>query len=495
MNTEVPLRRRAQSLTVDLAKPIWMAWTAFALITMTTTRTDPDLWGHVRFGLDWLRTRTLPAADPYSFTQDRPWINHEWLSEALMGAAYLAGGAPGLVVLKMTVIGMALIVLLRRLRGCTPLMTAAVLSLAIVCVLPTSLTVRPQLWSVLGLVVLLSLLDRETPPDPARIVAGAALFALWANLHGGWITGTAVLGVYTTIRIARERRHVLRWAGFAAASVAGTLVNPYGIGLWRFLATTVRASRPDIGEWGPLTLQSPKILWFPLIATSVVAFALSRRAESRSKAEVWAVLALLIAGAVRVLRVAPLMGPAALVLLAPGICRAWGQSGRFKVASPSATAVFWIPAVVALVASVAPASRAFSCLPVAGSWAPDRTAAAYLRGARGRLVTTFDWGEYAIWHFGPDLQVSVDGRRETVYSDSVVQWHRAFERGDPKAQKIVAGLAPHYVWLPASRAAAKQWLLENGYRVEIDTGMSFVARREGTGQLAVPRESLPACFP
>ena len=495
MAREAPLRRSVQPFTGDLAGPIWIGWTAFALITLAATGADPDLWGHVRFGLDWLRTRTLPAADPYSFTQDRPWVNHEWLSEALMGTAYLLGGAQGLIVLKMAVIGMALIVLYRRLRQCTPLVSAAVLSLAIVCVLPISQTVRPQLWSMLGLVVLLSLINRTTAPDWRRAAAGAALFALWANLHGGWITGAAVLCAYTAVRVTRERRHLLRWSAFVAASLGGTLMNPYGLGLWRFLATTVRPSRPDITEWAPLTLASPVILWFPLAATALLALALSRRAESRPKAEVWAVLLLLIAGGVRVLRVGFLMGPAALVLLAPCVCRAWGDLGRFTVASRASTAVFWIPALVAIAASATPVSQAFACLPITAYWKPDLKAAAYLRGSAGRLVTTFDWGEYAIWHFGPDLRVSVDGRRETVYSDSVVQWHRAFERGDEEGQKVFAELAPEYVWLPASKARAKQWLLENGYRIEGDTGESFVASRRDAPRLAAPRALMSACFP
>src|SRR5947207_1477727 len=165
-----------------------------------------------------------------------------------MGGAYRLGGAAGLILLKIAVIGGALFVLSRRLRGSTPLVTAAALSLAIICVLPASLTVRPQLWSVLGLVLLLALLDRAETPGVSRVTASAALFAVWANLHGGWITGAAVLIVYTTIRVLRERRAIFRWTAFTMASIASTLANPYGVGLWRFLATTVRASRPDISE-------------------------------------------------------------------------------------------------------------------------------------------------------------------------------------------------------------------------------------------------------
>src|SRR5580693_300488 len=82
-----------------------MWWPLVGLVLLvfaaaTVTRTDADLWGHLRFGLDTLHAHRLTSVDPYSFTQDRPWINHEWLSEVQMGLAYAAAGAPGLALLK-----------------------------------------------------------------------------------------------------------------------------------------------------------------------------------------------------------------------------------------------------------------------------------------------------------------------------------------------------------------------------------------------------------
>ena len=56
-----------------------------------------------------------------------------------------------------------------------------------------------------------------------------------------------------------------------------------------------------------------------------------------------------------------------------------------------------------------------NCLAIKDVWMPDLAAAAQLKGLSGNLWTSFDWGEYAIWHFGPVLRVSIDGRRETVY--------------------------------------------------------------------------------
>ena len=59
------------------------------------TIADPDLWGHVRFGLDILETGRIVHADPYSYlTGEQPWINHEWLAEVVFYLLYRAGGFP-----------------------------------------------------------------------------------------------------------------------------------------------------------------------------------------------------------------------------------------------------------------------------------------------------------------------------------------------------------------------------------------------------------------
>jgi hypothetical protein len=203
----------------------------------------------------------------------------------------------------------------------------------------------------------------------------------------------------------------------------------------------------------------------------------------------------MLAAGLRVSRVAPLTCPAALALLAPHIVQAWGQRGRFTAPSRAAAAVLMLPAVFGLLAARAPVDRAFSCLPINDAWAPDREAAAQLLALRGRLWTTFNWGEYAIWHLGPDLRVSVDGRRETVYSDDLLEWTRAVERGDGDAIQRLASIGTEYVWLPASRSAARAALEQNGYRVDFQTDASFVAVRAGMPRLTSKAAALPPCFP
>jgi hypothetical protein len=493
-STIQPDRGNSSTGPVELRWQIWLPWSALALILLSATGTDPDLWGHVRFGLDFLHTRALPSIDPYSFTQDKPWVNHEWLSEALMAAAFALRGTTGLVILKTLVMACTVSVVWRRLHGASPVVCTAMTTLAIVGALPLSGTVRPQIWSALGLALLVPLLD-EKPPSLRRIIWGGVLFAAWANLHGGWITGGAALATHVAIRTARAPKELTAWLVLGTAALAGTLLNPYGVGLWRFLAATVRSSRPDISEWAAFGLHEPAIMWVSVAAPMTIMALLVRRRETRPPAETCVVVLLLVGAGLRVSRVAPLMCPAALALLAPSIARAWGARAALTAPSAPAAMLMLLPAAMSFFAVRAPLTQALTCLPIDDAWAPDRSAAAQLRGLSGNLWTTFDWGEYAIWHFGPALRVSIDGRRETVYSDDLGAWNRAAENGEQRAVLRMLALRPHYIWLPLGRLPVLSGLIDRDYRVDLETGTSFIATRRDLPRVASRMAPLPGCFP
>ncbi len=113
------------------------------------TTSDTDLWGHVRFGQDLLRD-TGAAAGRYRrmpSTSDRPWINHEWLAELAMGAAFDAAGVAGLLLLKAALLLGSLIVVAWAVDRAAGGRAAgiAIFSLAsLMGVLPLFATLRPQ---------------------------------------------------------------------------------------------------------------------------------------------------------------------------------------------------------------------------------------------------------------------------------------------------------------------------------------------------------------
>ena len=112
------------------------------------------------------------------------------------------------------------------------------------------------------------------------------------------------------------------------------------------------------------------------------------------------------------------------------------------------------------------------------------------------MLTWYDWGEYVIWHFGPGLQVSMDGRRETVYSDGTIQAHRRFYAGDGTARQFLQQLHPDYIWVPqrlpiAHQLAASEWIPVFSGQVSV----VFARRGAGPFQQVSPLGSAARCFP
>lgn len=445
-----------------------------AFVGLTFTRADADLWGHLRFGLDILRDWRLPVADPYSFTQDVPWVNHEWLSELVMGAAVAAFGYAGIPLLKGLLAGAAALVLWRSLGGVQAGVRTAIAVVAFAGTIHQTSSLRPQLWTFLLLAIECRLLASG---ERRHLLWLPALFVVWVNAHGGWIVGLGVLGAWGGVKffLAPDTRR--DWVAVAAAVLAATLVNPYGWGLWQFVAGTVRMER-SIDEWQPLATL-PWTHWVPwLLAAAATIWAGRRQLPHRWS--VLAVLAMLAYAAARVQRIESLFVTAAVVLLAPAFRAAWPRPiVHLTYPRPRFEGVVAALAFVALAAaSIAGASRTLGCVPILSPWSPDLEARQFLDGAQpGRLVTHFNWGEYAIWHFGPRLRVSMDGRRETVYSEGRLLDHDAVVLGDEQGLDLLRSWRPEYVWLPRASQATRTWLASNGYRIDFEGLRSFIAVR------------------
>jgi hypothetical protein len=480
-----------------LRAAIW----AFVVLLVSTTLADPDLWGHLRFGLDMLASGTLHTSDPYSFTADRPWINHEWLAELLMGLSYTWLGTLGLGILKLSVVAVVGVTLFSVAREEKALPFARDLFVAVAVFVSYSRTqvVRPQLFSVAILCVVLYLLRRVDRGKRAALWGVPVCFAVWANFHGGWIVGLAVLGTWMAGDLWRQWSlgRFVSYAMAGALSIAATLVNPYGVGLWQFLASTVRPERPDITDWLPLLSLPPAVLVIEAILPAIASMALLAK-EASSSERAWrrvplrdaAVIALLLAATFRIGRVDAFLQCAIAMLLAQpivGLLNRIDLNLRPVFRRPSfAVAVLTIG--LAAYAGVA-AVRNLRVIRVEGPWIPDRVAAMLLRDARpnARVLTWFDWGEYALWQLSPaGIRVSMDGRRETVYSAGVTSDHRRFYAGQPDMIDYPDRIGADHVWLP-SRLAVIEPLMRNGWTKVIDTGRSIVLARSGP-PIAVPHQ-------
>jgi hypothetical protein len=528
---------------------VHLALGALLLVIVTATLADPDLWGHLRFGRDVVAAGAIPKSDVYSFTADRPWINHEWLAEVLMYAAYAKGRTPGLVAFKA---GLALATIgvvlwsLRRFRP-PPMTYDVVAVVTVVGILWRIQTLRPQVFSLFLFALLLLTLSEAARGRTRALLGVPPIMALWVNLHGGWLLGMSTLAIWLAVALIERhqgtrRRVILCGAGLGAA--LATLANPYGVQLWMFLLETVGQRRPDILEWAsipgiPLGAATP---W--IVSVAAAGFALLRSPLPYRPRDL-AVIGVLAILAFRVNRLDGFLAIAVGVLLAPEFAQLWparstgaapwlgtapspgaapclgtapsrgaaplpgpapSSGARNRPGTPNRRAAIAVTLVAAVAMSLPVErmiARSLTCLELTPEWLPEPEATDLIRAGRlqGNVLTWFDWGEYIIWQFGPDLKVSIDGRRETLYSDELLASHYRFYRNESDAVGSLAvgfpeSLHADYIWLPR-RFPVVDALRQHGWETAFEGPVSILFSRRAGPRLAVadPRLSSPRCFP
>ncbi|MEO8193397.1 MAG: hypothetical protein ABI681_06070 [Gemmatimonadales bacterium] len=224
------------------------------------TQSDGDLAAHIRMGEWIIAMRQLPAHSLASYTVGgEALVAPAWLSEVLFALLFRAGGLPLIAIVTGLVIGLThgLIALFLRRRGVDPRIILVGV-IASVFLGASHWLARPHMFSIPGALITLLLLESGKPRT--KVIWFFPLFALWANLHGGWLFGLMLIGAYTVAEageawLGTDRQAWLDRARAHAVSLAvaamATLANPYGVRLYRevFGAVTSVSLATSIDEY------------------------------------------------------------------------------------------------------------------------------------------------------------------------------------------------------------------------------------------------------
>ncbi|MGH7322567.1 MAG: hypothetical protein ACRELA_23495 [Candidatus Rokuibacteriota bacterium] len=171
-------RWRDAALAVDVHRAaIVFLVLAVVLYRVSETFADPDLWGHLRFGQDFLASGKIAHSDPYSYlTGDTPWINHEWLIDVIVAATFAHAGGAGLILLK-TILALSLLALAYRglhRTGVPPILAGVIILFMTVLLTPGVTTFRAQIFTYLLFFLLLWIL-REVERGRLNLLAAVPL--------------------------------------------------------------------------------------------------------------------------------------------------------------------------------------------------------------------------------------------------------------------------------------------------------------------------------
>ncbi len=450
---------------------------------------DSDTGWHVRNGEAILSSAAVPRADRFSYTRDgSPWFAWEWLSDAVFGAVHRFAGLPGVAMIAalaiaVTVSGAAY---LAGSMGGNLFFTAV----AMVLLLGTTSMhwlARPHVFSWILALVFLAVAERER-----RGTAGRALYllplvaVLWANLHGSFLLGPAIVFIYA-IGAWFEKR-VNSWSGIplqfprsAVASLAcllATFINPYG---WRLHEHVLAYLENDyvmdhISEFRSFSFHSPGALYVELFL-AVAALGTVSLFKQRAFGP-----ALLSVGMLHLSLYSARHLPTAAVLVLPlsvaaltREARTWPAMRRFLDYSDRLRAIdsriYGIVPIMLVLALTAVGVNALSGAGRVGFDAgtfPVRAADFLEQRTRepdglGRVFATDQWSGYLIYRFAGDSKVFIDGRSD-FYGQNILESYARIVEVRPGWETVLKQYDVRFVMVPPDNALAAALQLSGAWK-------------------------------
>jgi hypothetical protein len=413
------------------------------------TQADGDFSAHVRMGNTILATGHIPAHSLASYTAaTEQMAGHAWLAEVIFAALFRVGGLPLVCVVVGCIVGLthAMIALFLRRHGADPrwALVAAIMSLALAS---THWLARPHLFSIVGATLTLFLLESERP---RRQLLFIPLFVVWANLHGGWLYGLAIISMYIAGELAEAWLSVDRrsyWlsrakrdtVALALASVS-TLANPFGLALHREVlgAVTSPSLAQNISEFLPSNFQDADQWSFTLAI--LLTIALLSLGVRRMKLPWMFVIVLSLFFALRSFRNIALFGVTAWPLIAlhaanalPSPKRPFKLFSEFARLDPGARLGWLAGPLAALLIALGLNRGWIGNLPVIADHFDNHSfpvvAVERARNANltGRVFDSWGWGGYIMYAW-PEASLFVDPlkfSKTTMDSYTIVESLRA----------------------------------------------------------------------
>ncbi len=518
------------SSTADL-HPEWVRWLVpsasdvffvvlFGLLVFTQLSMrllgDAGIGWHIRTGQLILTTHEIPRADPFSTMAGQPWFAWEWLYDVAAGWLDNSAGLNGVVSFTAFIIaGLFAWTFRLLLRRGTNVLVALVLVLLAESASMIHCQARPHVVSWLLTVVWFWILESsgkscdgshaslaESPG--ARIGRTWLLWLLpllmlaWVNLHGGFLVGFVLLGIYWVsavwqwLKLKQDRfddvlqkirigRRVRNLTLTGVLSAAATFANPYGfklhIHIYRYLSN--RFLMDHIDEF-----QSPNFHYVAqkcfagLLLLTLVALAAKRYKASASEgllvlfavySGLYASRNIPVSSLLLILVIGPWLSDA-MERLAETLSRQGSAVGwrglastaflqRMKTIELSLPGHLWSIAAIMLTCWIAAHGGKLGATPLMDAHFDAKRfpvhAVDYLekQDVPGPLVGPDYWGGYLIYRLYPRVRMVVDDRHD-FYGEQFLKSYLKMMHVEPGWEDFLLQNEAHTVVVPKASAVA-----------------------------------------
>jgi hypothetical protein len=466
---------------------------------------DPGTLWHLRLGREILASHQVPHADSFTYTRSNAqWIDQSWLFDLTLAGIVDFGGWSAAVGLGAALLAGVYARLASGLlrQGAAPLVVLLV-TLVVAGVGAIHFLIRPHLFTLAFFVLTQQICRAQHERGGWRVLSAVPLVAVWANLHGGFLSGPIIVfsaGFAHAIsgRWDRSRRiAVARFFGVGVLCVFAALINPYGIGLYGHVTNLLLNSGVTalIDEYQPIPFGKPNTRAVELILIAMISVPTFTRGRM-TRYDLVHSLAWLHLGLAAV-RNAPLFALAA----APGLCGLFSPVSKPEPDSersaepvepiPSGGWTVW-PAALTMGVLIAVASGASIGAFDPANWPLSALPALNRLPSEGALFHEQDWGGLVEAETRPTRRAFIDDRFELYGLDEVQKYLNAIE-GGPDWDQLAARYSPSIVWIRPARGLARRLANDPSWRERHRDKVSVIFERVGpnedTRRLAVGRPS------
>ena len=373
---------------------------------------DPDFGWHIRMG-EIIEKSGIPKTDPFSYSMPSyPFVDHEWLTNIVLAKLYPMLGANGLGIVFAFLVALALFIQSSYLFK----KWAFVPFVLVAGSLFPFFGIRPQIITWVFFSALLFLLFNSKGWKWRFVLS--LLFLAWSNLHGGFGLGIVALLVVIMVRMWVQKKLVFGDIILVVSSITATLINPYGIYLWKELWMSIsdQSLRFSISEW-KIALFIPSFTLWVFVTFSVVLVLRYRARFLLSQLVLYIVLLIVGVSSIRHM-------PIWLLIAFPMTIKTFGlfaeEAKDYKGGIERLSKlykIFAIPVVFVVGLEIAISLNAANSLREEIFYPKQAVRILKDQKSCGQVFSTYGWGGYLIWKL-PEKKVFIDGRMPSWRRDS-----------------------------------------------------------------------------